>query len=71
MQIGLMRMEVHLTVFSRVSHAQLFVTLWAVVHQAPPSMEFPRQEYWSGLPLPSPGDLPNPGIEPMSLIVLW
>ena len=40
--------------------------LWAVVHQAPPSMEFSRQEYWSGLPLPPPGDLPNPGIEPES-----
>jgi len=36
--------------------------------QAPLSMEFSRQEYWSGLPLPSPGDLPNPGIEPVSLI---
>ena len=37
-----------------------------VAHQAPLSMEFPRQEYWSGLPFPSPEDLPNPGIEPMS-----
>ena len=41
-----------------------FVTPWTVAHQAPPSMEFSRQEYWSGLPGPSPGDLPNPGIEP-------
>ena len=40
---------------------------WTVAHQAPLSMGFPRQEYWSGLPLPSPGDLPNPGIEPRSL----
>ena len=39
---------------------------WTVTHQAPPSMGFPRQEYWSGLPFPSPGDLPNPGIEPGS-----
>ena len=39
---------------------------WTVVHQAPPSMGFSRQEYWSGLPFPSPGDLPNPGIEPRS-----
>ena len=39
------------------------VTPWTVAHQAPPSMEFSRQEYWSGLPFPSPGDLPNPGIE--------
>ena len=36
---------------------------WTVAHQAPPSMEFSRQEYWSGLPFPSPGDLPNPGIK--------
>ena len=39
---------------------------WVVAHQAPLSMEFFRQEYWSGLPFPSPGDLPNPGIEPGS-----
>ena len=44
----------------------LFATPWTVVHQAPPSMEFSRQEYWSGLPFPSSGDLPNPGIEPGS-----
>ena len=42
------------------------VILWAVAYQASPSMEFSRQEYWSGLPFPSPGDLPNPGIEPES-----
>ena len=40
--------------------------LWTVAHQAPPSMGFSRQEYWSGLPFPSPGDLPDPGIEPRS-----
>ena len=45
---------------------QLFVTPWTVAHQAPLSMEFPRQEYWSGLPFPPPGDLSNPGIEPVS-----
>ena len=39
---------------------------WTVAHQAPLSMGFSRQEYWSGLPFPSPGDLPNPGIEPRS-----
>ena len=44
----------------------LFVTLWAVAHQAPLSMRLSRQEYWSGLPCPRPGDLPNPGIEPGS-----
>ena len=41
--------------------------LWTVAHQAPPSMGLSRQEYWSGLPRPPPGDLPNPGIEPKSL----
>ena len=45
----------------------LFVIPWTVVHKAPQSMEFPRQEYWSGLPFPSSGDLPEPGIEPASL----
>ena len=44
-----------------------FVTLWTVAHQAPLFMEFPRQEYWSGLPFPSPRDLPDPGIELVSL----
>ena len=45
------------------SHAQLFVTPWTVAHQAPLSMEFSKQEYWSGLPYPSSGYLPGPGIE--------
>ena len=44
-----------------------FVTPWAVAHQALLSMEFYRQEYWNGLPFPSPGDLPDPGIKPASL----
>ena len=44
----------------------ILVTLWAVAHQAPLSMRFSRQEYWSGLPFPSSGDLPNPGIKPTS-----
>ena len=43
-----------------------FVTLWTAACQAPLSMGFPRQEYWGGLPFPSPGDLPHPGIEPWS-----
>ena len=47
-----------------LSGVWLFVTPWTVAHQAPPSMGFSRQEYWSGLPFPSLGDLPNPGIEP-------
>ena len=45
------------------SHAQHFVTLWTVAHQAPLSMGFSRQEYWSGLLCPPPGDLPDPGME--------
>ena len=43
-----------------------FVTLWTAAHQAPLSMGFSRQEYWAGLPFPSPGDFPDPGIEPRS-----
>ena len=43
-----------------------FATPWSVAHQAPPSMGFSRQEHWSGLPFPSPGDLPDPGIIPES-----
>ena len=46
---------------------RLFATPWTVACQAPLSMGFPRQEYWSGEPLPSPRDLPNPGTEPSSL----
>ena len=49
-----------------VSLVQLFVTPWTVAHQAPPSMGFSRQECWSGLPFPSPGDHPDPGIQPGS-----
>ena len=47
-----------------LSGVRLFSTLWSVAHQAPLSMGFSRQEYWSGLPFPPPGDLPNPGIKP-------
>ena len=53
---------------SHFSRGQLFVTLWTTAHQSPLSMEFSRQEYWSGLPFPPPGDLPDPGIELMSLV---
>ena len=49
-----------------LSHVWLFVTPWTVAYQASLSMGFSRQEYWSGLPFPSPGDLPDPGIEPGS-----
>ena len=47
-----------------LSHVQLFESLWTIAHQAPLSMGFSRQEYWSGLPCPPPGDLPNLGIKP-------
>ena len=49
-----------------LSRVQLFATPWAVAYQAPPSMGFSRQECWSGLPFPSPGDFPDPGIKPRS-----
>ena len=49
-----------------LSCVRLFATSWTVAHQAPPSMGFFRQEYWSGLPFPSPEDLPDPGIKPRS-----
>ena len=49
-----------------LSHVRLFATPWTVAYQAPPSMGFSRQECWSGLPFPSPGGLPDPGIEPGS-----
>ena len=52
-----------------LSRVQLFGTPWTVAHQAPPSMGFSRREYWSGLPSPSPGELPNPGIKPRSPIL--
>ena len=47
-----------------LSRSRLFATPWTVAYQASQSMGFSRQEYWSGLPFPSPGDLPDPGIEP-------
>ena len=49
-----------------LSRVRLFATPWTVAYQASPSMGFSRQEYWTELPFPSPGDLPNPGIEPRS-----
>ena len=58
-------------VLSCFSHVQLFVTLWTVACQTPMSMGLSRQEYWSGLPFPPPGDLSNPGTEPVSLIDRW
>ena len=49
-----------------LSRVRLFASPWTVDYEAPPSKEFSRQEYWNGLPFPSPGDLPNPGVEPRS-----
>ena len=49
-----------------LSRVQLFATPWTIAYQAPPPMEFSRQEYWNGLPFPSPEDLPDPRIEPES-----
>ena len=59
--IGLLKVKV-----KSLSHVLLFAAPWTVAHQAPLFMGFSRQEYWSGLPFPSPGDLPNPGIKPGS-----
>ena len=50
-----------------LNHVQLFVAPWTIAHQAPLSVAYFRQEYWIGLPFPSPGDLPDSGIEPASL----
>ena len=58
-----MKVKVKVKSLSRV---RLFATVWTVAYQAPLSMGFSRQEYWGGLPFPSPGDLPDPGIEPGS-----
>ena len=58
---GLMKVKV-----KSLSRVQLFATPWTVAYQASPSMGFSRQEYWSGLSFPSPGDLPDPGIKPGS-----
>ena len=49
-----------------LSHDRLFATPWTIAHQAPPSLGFPKQEYWSGLPFPTPGDLSDPGMKPAS-----
>ena len=59
------QMHIHIKV-KVLSHVQLFGTPWTVACQAPLSMGFSRQECWSGLPIPSPGDLPHPGIKPGS-----
>ena len=60
------KLEIELPWVKSLSRVQLFATPWTVAYQASPSMGFSRQEYWSGLPFPSPGDLPDPGIKPRS-----
>ena len=54
----------HVWVLSRFSHIGLFAALWTIARQAPLSMGFSRQEYWSGMPCPPPGDFSHPGIKP-------
>ena len=61
---------IYIYVLSCFSHVWFFETLWTVACQAPLSMGFSRQEYWSRLPCPPPGDLPHPGIKPTSLMSL-
>ena len=61
-------MNISNNVLSHFSCVRLFVTLWTVACQTPLSMGFSRQEYWSGFSFPPPGDLPDPGIKPMSLM---
>ena len=61
-------MCMYVCMLSRFSHVWLHETPWTVVYQAPPSMGFSRQEYWSGLPCPPPGDLPDPGIKLVSVV---
>ena len=64
--LELIYVYVYVGVLSRFSHTRLFATPWTVACQAPLSTGFPRQEYWSGLPFPSPGDLSNLGIKTRS-----
>ena len=59
---------IHACALNHFSHVQLFATQWTLAHQAPLSMGFSRQEYWSVLPCPPPGHLPDPGIKPRSLM---
>ena len=65
---GLSPVDATVCKLSRFRHVQLFVTPWTIACQAPLSMRFSRQESWSGLPCPPPGDLPDPEVEPASLM---
>ena len=69
MHVGYMFLHMFLCVCAQsLSHIRLFLTPWTVARQASLFMKFSRQEYWSGLPFPTPGDLPYPGIKPQSLV---
>ena len=59
---------IYIYIYCVLSLVRLFVTPWAVAHQVPLSMEFSRQDSWNGLPFPTRGDLPDPGIESVSLV---
>ena len=61
-------MPKHVCVLSHFSSVKLSMTLWSIAHQAPLFMGFSMQEHWKGLPFPSPGYLPKPGIKPTSLM---
>ena len=65
------RFAVRACMQSHFGPVRLFAILWTLACQAPLSMEFSRQEYWSGLPFPPPENLPNPGIKPVSLCLLY
>ena len=65
---SLLQPLLHARVLSRFSRVLFFATLWTVAHQTPLSMGFSRQEYWSRMPCPPPGDLPDPRIEPKSFM---
>ena len=67
-EVTLDSLSLHACMLSPFSCVQHSATLWTVAHQAPLSMGFSRQEYWSGLPCPLPGNLPNSGTEPRSLM---
>ena len=65
--VGKISYDVYIYIIVKLlSHGRLFATPWTVAYKASPSMGFFRQEYWNGLPFSSPGDLPDPGIEPRS-----
>ena len=66
--VKLLDQVLHVLMAQSLVHVQLFAALRTVARQAPLSVGFPRQEDWSGLPFPPPGDLPDPGIEPASLV---